>query len=235
MKIDMLLCWPRDIFYPYFVDLINKNRHLFNKVIVVMTQKADNRDYIYDIKKYIKDATVLINYPYKGLDWRQDAIIEGLYETRGSHVLFFEQDFLVMDGFFEQLFERGKYFQVAGFRDGERFHPACLLVTQEAIASTEKDFSVQKDVGDHFYKFTKQLEKLNNWASLGFLNLPDYYHMAGLTQNYRLTDNFYCPHEFFTYNDLCLNLPMPDSWRKFLQTKHISEYIPDEKIKKFFI
>src|SRR3990172_10110991 len=118
---DILVCHPKDIIYPQWMYRMNKDRDLFGRIVVIMTQSGSNRVYTDYIKANIKDVTMVTNYAYKGLDWRQDAIIESLYETRGDRVLFLEQDFLVEDGFFQKLFEISESYQTVGFRDGNRF------------------------------------------------------------------------------------------------------------------
>ena len=217
--IDALICHPKDIIYPQFMYRMNKDRNLFGRVVVVMTQTVTDRDYTDYIKSHIKDVTMVVNYPYKGLDWRQDAIVEGLFETREDRVLFLEQDFLVDDGFFKALFDKSKPYTTVGFRAGNRFHPACLLVTQDAIARTRKDFSVDPDVGDHFYKFTLDLENIGNCASLKNFDLPKFKHLSGLTQNYRLTNRFHHPKEFYNYLMESLEYDQPDDWRLFTVKK----------------
>lgn len=215
MKPCILVTHPRDVLYPIFYWRINRDRALFNKVIVVMTQSGSTREYTDYIKTAIKDVTVITNYPYEGKDWRHDAVREGLYEVRSDHVLFLEQDFLVHDGFFEAICELGESYQTIGFREGERFHPACLLTSMAALAKTGKDFSVDPDVGDHFVKVSRELDALGNWVSLRDLLLPKWHHMSGLTQNFRLTSNFHHEQEFFEYLYCSNKMDQPFEWWDF--------------------
>ena len=211
----VIVCNPKDVIYPLFMWRINRDRDLFNRVIVVMTQTGSSRDYTDYIKKNIRNVTIVTNYRDDGKDWRNAAINEGLYEVRSDRVLFLEQDFLVSDGFFQSLFKQAEPYTTVGLRDGNRFHPACLLTTMVALARTNKDFSVDKDKGDHFSKVTKDLEKIDNWASLKNFDLPKWEHISGLTQNYRLTKNFHQPKRFYDYLMESLEYNQPDDWRLF--------------------
>mgnify|MGYP001589906492 FL=1 len=222
--IDVIVCHVCDLLYPQWMYRMNKDRDLFGKIIVMMTQKSDDRDYTDYLKSHIK-AQVISEYRHDSPDWRDSAIKEALFETRGDRVLFLEQDFIVEDGFFKKLFELDydlgsdyKYVTI-GLMDGNRFHPACLLVKQTAIARTRRDFSVDTDVGDHFYKFSQDLEKIGNWVSLKNLNLPKNEHISGLTQNFRLTKNFHHPKRFYDYLMESLEYDQPDDWRLFTISK----------------
>lgn len=215
-RADLIVSCPKDIYYPYFVELINKNRDLFDRVIVVMTQTASDRDYTADITQNLLNSSIILKYEDKTPDWRNNAVNEGLKYLVSDAVLFWEQDFLVKKGFFERLIEGLHSHDAIGFEDGNRFHPACLLVKSELLEKTNKDFSVDTDVGDHFYKFTKQLKKHGDCATLDQIGLEgQYQHLAGLSQNFRLDSNFYGPDEFYTYLFMSQYLPQPDDWKKF--------------------
>ncbi|HHT9145253.1 MAG TPA: hypothetical protein ACFYD4_06160 [Candidatus Wunengus sp. YC61] len=216
---DLLVCHPKDMYYPQWAWRMNRDRELFGRIVVVMTQTAIELDYTSYIGNHVSGSTVVINYPYDGKDWRNNAINEGLYETRGDKVLFLEQDFLVGEGFFEALINKAEPYDAVGFRDGERFHPACLLVTQDAIAKTRRDFSVDPDKGDHFSKFTQDLDKGSKTAELKDLGLPDWEHISGLTQNYRMTDHFHRPKEFYQYLVDSREYDQPDFWREITESK----------------
>lgn len=215
MNIDVIICHVKDVLYPQWMHRMNKDRDLFGKIIVMMTQSASDRDYTEYLQSKLRRLSVIREYRHDSPDWRDAAIKEALFETRGDRVLFLEQDFLVEDEFFKELLEVSKPYNTVGFRDGNRFHPACLLVRQSAIAKTRKDFSVDPDVGDHFYKFTQDLEKIGNCASLKDFKLPKWEHISGLTQNYRLTNNFYHPKRFYDYLMDSLEYDQPEDWRLF--------------------
>lgn len=215
-RADLIVTHPRDIYYPYFVQLINRNRDLFDRVIVIMTQTSSDRDYTADVTQYLINSAVILKVPDTTPDWRNNAIREGLRYTLSDAVLFWEQDFLVKPGFFEELLAGLDKHDAIGFESGNRYHPACLLVKNELLNKTDKDFSVETDIGDHFYGFTKQLKEYGDCATLDQIGLEgQYHHLAGLTQNFRLDSNFYMPDEFYTYLFLSSYLEQPDDWKKF--------------------
>jgi len=236
MKPDILCCHPRDVIYPLFMHRINKDRELFNRIIVVMTQKARDVDYSGYLQTNIKRVTLVKEYKDDGSDWRNAAIREGLRYIGSGDILFLEQDFLFKKGFFEKLIEKANDYNAVGFVDGNRFHPACLLVKREILSKTSRDFSVDRDVGDHFVKFSRELMDLENWADLKYLDLPEWKHLAGLTQNFRMNSNWYHPREFFTYLVCSGEIDQPEEWAEFAVKKlhQVGEYPLDEKIKSFF-
>ena len=225
MKPDVIICHPRDVLYPLWMKCMNKDRHLFNKVIVVMTQQSNDWDFTNYIKDKLINAEIIESYPYDGTDWRNSAINEALKHTTGD-VLFLEQDFLYEEGFMENNLKGTK-----ALREGDRVHPAFLLVERERLDKTDKDFSVNPDKGDHFSKFTSQLSDIENITG-------DYYHLNGLTQNYRLDDNWYQPSIFKQYNEMSIELPQHNTWKQFcIQKKNQMENVePHETInlERFF-
>lgn len=234
-KLDLLFCNPKDFIYPWSNWRLNRDRDLFGKVIIMMTGGSWDKDYSDYLEKTIRDVTIIREFDDDGSDWRNAAINRGIKAMRGDKMLFLEQDFLYEDGFMEALFKVEGYHTI-GFRDGNRFHPACLLVDKETIFKTQRDFSVSPDVGDHFYKFTCELENIGNWTSLETLDLPKHFHLSGLTQNYRLDENWHHPVPFNTYNIECQKLEQPDSWLKISKATQnkMSAIGTDEAIKEYF-
>lgn len=232
---DVILCNPKDVYYPWSMECLNKNRDIFGRVIIMMTQQNNKEDYTEEIKSRGDNFIVVSDYEDDGHDWRNAALNRAVKDTRND-VLFLEQDFLVKDGFFQAL-AQVKGYNAIGFRDGNRFHPACLLVTREALFRTQRDFSVTKDVGDHFSKFTTEIEAMGDWVDLETLGLPEHFHLSGLTQNYRLESNWHHPGPFYEYNCLSQELPQPESWREICKVKQeqMGGITPDEKIRKFFV
>lgn len=225
---DVITCSPRDVYYPFWVKQMNDNRHLFGRVIVVMTQGGD-RDYTHYLEDHLKNVSLITKYPQTG-DWRHQATITALKYVLGDKVLFLEQDFLAEPDFYEKLNKADD--EVIGFWTGNRLHPACLRVNKSLIDNP--DFSVDPDVGDHFYKFTKGLMEHANVTILEALGLC-FYHLAGLTQNYRLTDNFYQPNQFLTYNQKCLDLDMPDEWRTLINSiLDKNDFVIDKEVSSYF-
>lgn len=239
-KADVITCHPRDVYYPFWVYQMNKNRELFGRIIVMMTQTSSNRDYTQYLKSHLNNGTIIEKYEDRGIDWRNAAINKALKYIVSPSVLFLEQDFLVKEDFFRRLLEQGETHNAVGFRDNARFHPACFLVKKEIIDKTNKDFSANPPTGDHFSIFSDELINLGEWTTLEELDLPDWYHLAGLTQNYRLATNFFKPRQFYTYNQGCLMFEQPDEWRRFCKKKQdelttSGEAIwEDKNIKSFF-
>ncbi len=239
MKPDIIISHPRDILYPWWMWRINKDRDLFEKVIIVMTQNATGTDYSSYILNNVDGCEVIEEYVDDGRDWRNAAIKEALKVSYSSHVLFLEQDFLVEDGFWEDFLSKGKDYNSVGFVEGNRFHPACLLVRRDIIQKTKEDFSVQPDVGDHFKKFSEELMEVGGHANMRDLKLPGWYHMAGLSQNFRLDKNWYGENEFFAYLLQCLLLPeryLHPTWKSFTKVlkEKMGTQILNTKISKFF-
>lgn len=234
MKPDVIVLNPRDCLYPWWMNMVNKNHHLFGKVIIVMTQFATDLNFTNYIKRNL-DAVVLESYPNDGKDWRHAAIIEALKYSDGETVLFLEQDFLFGKGFLEHIFSQ--LYPTIGFYEGDRLHPAFLLVQKDILDKTRKDFGVDPDRGDHFSKLTKDLEKVSSIIDLRTLT-DSWYHLAGLTQNYRLTENWYQPQIFFEYNKLSQELPQHEVWKGICRKKEMEMGAffphPTVSLKEFF-
>ena len=239
-KCDVILCWPKDVDYPLCRYRINKDRDLFGNIIIIMTQTAEDndRDYTNYLQSNMARATIVKKYYDNGSDWRNAALNEGLnfLSNSAKSILFLEQDFLVKDGFFEKLLEQGQGYGSVVFKQGNRFHPACLLTKKDILNKTKKDFSVQRDIGDHFYKFSNEIRELGTWTNLYELDLPDWYHMSGLTQNYRLDSKWMNVSEFYTYLRCSGRIDQPADWVKFSleMINKVSKQKISKKIESFF-
>lgn len=144
-------------------------------------------------------------------DWRNDAVNTMLDHTENEkYILFLEQDFLIKDdSFFERVFKDDIDF--AYYKEDQRVHPAFVLIKRELVDKTSKNFSAWPP-GDHFYKFFQELPPGIDIEHLGVKNREDYYHMAGLSQNYqnfKYDEPFFKPNNFLVYNRLSLALPVP--------------------------
>ena len=229
IKPDVITCHPRDIYYPYWVKLMNKNRHLFNRIIVVFTQSATDRDYRNPVKNSVLDVSWVDDYTDDGKDWRNSAINAGLILNSSPHTLFLEQDFLVKDGFFEKVFDIAEEHPIIGFREGNRLHPAFLLIEKPVIHETTMNFG-RNEEGDHFHPLTAELDSMMEVTELKDLAVPEWLHLAGITHNYRLNDNWYLPEEFYQYNHYCQNYSQPSSWKQF--SIDIEKKLEEKQIKK---
>jgi hypothetical protein len=243
IKPDLIISHPKDVYYTLWVQQLLRDRHLFNKVIVIITQFSTDRDYVGEVQLRLGNAIIR---PYRTTkhDWRNSSVNTALSFIDSDWVLFSEQDFFTKEGFYEDLFGKVNDFGFVGTRDMQeqnRFHPACLLVKKDLIKQTTKDFSIIPDKGDHFSLFTKELEALTTFGELEKLtSYTDWFHMAGLTQNYRLQSDFFQPQRFYTYLVCSLKLDQPKHWREITRDKiHDMELSGDRyelspTIKSFF-
>lgn len=215
MKPDVIVSHPRDVLYPWWQRSMAQNRHLFGKLIVIMTQYATPLNFTNYIKAHLPDAVVIEEYYDDGHDWRNAAINEALNLSDSDRVLFLEQDFLCTPDWLQTVLSIPG--EMTGFYQGERLHPAFLMVSKAILNRTKRDFSVTPDKGDHFYAFTKELEQLGDIWKLQ--PTPDWHHLSGLTQNYRLDDQWHNAREFYMYNHLSMRLPQHPSWLGFCYQK----------------
>src|SRR5258708_14493110 len=231
--IDAIICHPRDVLFPWFMRSMKRNRDKFGQVIIIMTQSATSINFSNYITAEIPGVTLIESYKDDGKDWRNAAIHEALKYSTGDHILFLEQDFLYENSFLPRILTSTA--NTIGFYEGKRLHPAFLLVKKDILDQSSKDFSVEKDVGDHFSKLTKELEKI---GGIQQLDGTDWCHIAGLTQNYRLTENWYSPQIFYQYNHLSQALPQHQLWVQLSKQKEqemgiISPH-PSINLEKYF-
>ena len=234
---DIITVWPIDTYYPLFVKQMNRDRDLFGRIIVVMTPGNPGFDFTKDVKQEINNATVIspdiLKLTAGGKDWRNVAVNEGYKLVRSDYVLHLEQDFIAGENFYKDLIEKGDGLDMVGIKEESRFHPCCLLMNKQAVEKTDKDYSAHPPEYDHFGKITSQIKSS---ATLEELGLKDFYHISGLTHNFRIKDVFHRIDEFYTYligSDL---LEQPKRWKDFCINKAIEvgkrEIVDD--IMKFF-
>jgi hypothetical protein len=161
-------------------------------------------DYSNFIRADLPFATFIDATIDEGGDWRDCAVNQLLDIMEPTeHVLFLEQDFLIKDkSFFRRLFKEDHDFLY--YLERERIHPAFAVVRRDLIEKTRRDFSATPDK-DHFGHFFEEIsalatgEDIDNWVKWK----EDYYHMQGLTQNYKCfqyQDPFFRPQTFFYFN-----------------------------------
>lgn len=171
----------------------------------------------------------------QGGDWRNDAVNQLLDKVPPcDHVLFLEQDFLIRDNsFFDKLFEEDHNFIY--YVENDRKHPAFMAVKRSLIEQTRKNFSASPPF-DHFGLFTEDLKPLaegKNIEEFGVKFKEDYYHMAGLTQNYKCFkygDPFFRPNTFFYFNWKSTLLP---NQSPFLSLMEEINHFPRPKLHEF--
>ncbi len=215
-QVDVIVPWPVHMDYPIFRYNIERFRRYFNNVYFVKTQDTMPENYFEFLMGTMRDVTWIKPPPVNGADWRNVATREVLLNhSKSEYVLFLEQDFLIKDQrLFEVIYSDLEY-NTFVYIEGDRVHPAFALAPRELIDRTSMDFGVQTPQYDHFGWFFKELLPLTNYVSLEDIALhskQDFYHMAGLTNNYwvyQLGQPFYKPEEFLVYNHLSQKVPLP--------------------------
>jgi|SRR5581483_10105246 len=196
IQIDTLTLDPQSIDFPIFKKQLSTYAKYFNKNIIIPTGGM-------------------------GGEWRNIATNIGLNQSVSEWILFLEQDFFWKQRFMDTVLQAMKAYDVIGFWEANRLHPAFLLIKREWIAKTTKDFDPVPDKLDHFGSFSWELVnmgiKIGELEKLGLEMKIDWYHMQGLTHNYNLCrDNnhssVFKKDEFLTYHKYArgLNPNLPD-------------------------
>ena len=203
MKINLLVVFPLSCDYPLFRYNLKRFREFFQDIYVGFSDHHLGVNYSNFVRKDL-DFAHFVDVVPSGGDWRDDAVNQLLdIMTPCTHVLFIEQDFLIKDKtFFVRLFAQDHDFLY--YQEGERIHPAFALVKKEIIDRTHKNFGVVYPQ-DHFGWFFEEVrqyaegENIDNWVKWK----EDFYHMQGLTQNYKCIkyhDSLFRPQTFFYFN-----------------------------------
>lgn len=203
---DLIAVWPNNLDYPLFRRFIKQNLGRFSKVIISMTEENMGIDFTPFLLESMSESFILQPEQAEG-DWRQQATTKALLLSDSEWVWFIEQDFFIKDiDKFMTLTSRPDL-DAIGFVDKDRLHPACLMVKREAMKRTSMDFAANPPHWDHFGHFTQDLMTSTKWAKLQSLGLEegrDWYHHAGLSQNYKLTQQGLVPNyniqNFLVYN-----------------------------------
>lgn len=209
MKPAVLLCWPKHNCYPVCEWNLERFKDYFDGIYIAFSEHhVKDRNLSNHIRARLPFAT-FTEVERTRQDWRDDAVNQLLELTKDKeYILFLEQDFLVKDKtFFDKIFSTNADFIY--YKEGERIHPAFAVVKRDLIDKTSKFFGVYPP-GDHFYKFFTELPEGMDIDRLGVKREKDYYHMAGLSQNYMSfehEDPFYRPINFLTFNYLSLQFP----------------------------
>jgi hypothetical protein len=217
-EIDVLLSNPRHVDYPLFRYNLKWFKPYFKTVYIALTQDTIPPD--------ITNA-ITQSREYEGVHWVRPARADGTNDWRdvavkdmitnfahSDYILFLEQDFLIRDQrFFDKIFEALDKYDFIYYQEGERIHPAFALIRRDSAMNSTLDFSV-KPTYDHFYSFFNSLPPFmerTEIRDIGLVEKEDFYHMAGLTNNYhvfKLGQPFYKPQEFLAYNYHCNRLPI---------------------------
>src|ERR1035437_1020853 len=219
MKPNLLVTWPISCDYPLFRYNLKRFRKYFQDIYIGFTNHHLDEDYSEFIRKDL-DAHFL-DIKIRG-EWRDDAVNQLLdIMTPCTHVLFMEQDFLIKDeSFFERLFAQDHDFLY--YNEGKnRLHPAFALVKRDIIEKTHRNFSAVHPK-DHFGWFFdevqlqvpgKDIEQWVKWKE-------DFYHLAGLTQNYKCIkygDGLFRPESFLYFNYRSSLLPNVGPFNEVMQ------------------
>jgi len=180
MTIDLLLIWPRHLDYPEWRKWLKEHRVKFAKIIVIFTNMSYNLpDLRNSVKAQMEKDNVIFddNNPVSGNeDWRNVATNKALKYSNSEWVFFTEQDFHPKEGFWEYMDKMLTQNKTFGAVVGTRLHPCCIFVPRKVLNQTSKNFSVIKDVADHFSILQQELPE--------FEAIPDYLysHEGGLSQ-----------------------------------------------------
>jgi hypothetical protein len=213
IKPDVIISWPKSVDYPLFRKFLKQERERFNQINIVFTETHMSPDYSEFVKQSLfQNWCLFIQSPQVtgDSDWRNVAIHAGLQQSiHAEWILFLEQDFFPRDGFWEEcerLIEEGC--EVVSVFDQTRMHPCFLLIKRETLKTkTTKQFGALPPLYDHFGKIQKDLE--TNGATVGAIHQRLWYHMNGLSHNWRLVAEGeranYKPDEFRNYLVECLS------------------------------
>jgi hypothetical protein len=234
---DLIMIWPRHVDYPYARWSLERFKPYFGKILIGLTDMGKLEDYTQFFVNNV-DAEFK-NIPMGQGDWRNNAVNTMLEYSTADHVVFLEQDFLIRDARLpEVIFNTNLDYNTVTYDEHGRTHPAFALVPRELIEKTSKDFGANPEAGyDHFGKFFRELSRFANACDITDLGLKehdDFYHMAGLTQNYHARP-YFKPSEFLTYNHYSLQLPVKQSEFAMVMEKVDKEpFVEDEQMRKFF-
>jgi len=184
MKPDVIVAWPSNCDYPLWRQFIRDERDRFGDVIVAFTEH-DGPTMTLFVRSVLEDATFIDTTVWDS-DWRSAAVNAALNRSRSEWVWFTEQEFFITDPdlFWSQVTEEGV--GTGWHENGEkRWHPSCLFARRDAIDGTSRDFAPTAQYGDHFARFTAELEEQGPIREL----TGGFEHLQGLSQNHYLIDS----------------------------------------------
>ena len=202
IKPDVITIYPFAYDYPVWRELITKNRHFFNQVIISFTYNDVSRDYREFLKENHKDFTFIDNGGSS--EWYDGAINSALEAVKSDYVLFLEQDFYFTPKFLNKTFKIIEETDFICWEQNTRFHLAYFLTTMRAIDQTSRYFQdVPRYRLDCFDLFcAEMLVRSGDFTTFtGYKNCG---HLNGLTHNLRLgiegnIENIYEPDKFKNY------------------------------------
>lgn len=200
---DLILVWPRHLDFPLWREQLKEHRSRFNRAIIVFTNMNVGEDLRPSLIPLLAVDQVLFleNDEVEGdEDWRDVAVNKALEYSDSEWVFFTEQDFTWKPGFWRTVYREAEtvdylYVDIEG-----RVHPCCIIIKRTLLDETNKDFSVIRDVSDHFSRIQLQLVGKAHYV------IPKifWHHMGGLSQNLHIQQeggtDFYNPEEFKEYD-----------------------------------
>lgn len=215
-SISALLPWPESTDYPYFRHSLPLLTQYVKPTICITPQGGIPimGDLLLDLTEHgcqVLRSHQLSSDTYPG-DWRNAATNHMIDSTTGEWILFMEQDFFIHDYplFFHTVQNALLGNDIIMFEEGNRYHPAFLLVKRELVDKTSRDFSSGEVGMDHFAKFSQELKALKplsmSLEQIGLQPGRDWWHMRGLTDNYFAPKPYFDLPSFYTYNWRCMSL-----------------------------
>lgn len=219
--ISCLCIWPSGFDYPLFRDKLNELSTYVEDIVICFTSHGN-----YNLKPWLRenihgvrflDSDTFSHHPG---DWRNKATNMMIDYAQGDTLLFLEQDFLIESypHFFPIVKNAGS---LVTFEEGERFHPAFLLVDKSLSLKTSRNFSALEQGQDHFWLFSQELKVLATprfLPDLGLIEGKDWKHLRGVTENYFASKPYYDLPAFREYNEACQKItPMSDYWKEEME------------------
>lgn len=217
--ISAILSWPDSFDFPVFRKNLSLLQKHVDEVIICFTQHGNHplKDWLRTNMSGCKFLDDRDAQGYGG-DWRNKSTNYMIDESKGDWILSLEQDFFIKD--FEYFFTTVKRamlsYEAISFQQGNRFHPAFLLVTREALGKTNRDFSTNGVNYDHFAMISAELKgscRHTTLENLGLVEGEEWLHLAGLTENYFSPTPYYRLPDFHVYNEACKEInPRNEYW-----------------------
>lgn len=212
IKPAALITWPCHVDFPLFRHNLNRYRHFFKDIFIAFTNEAQPINY----RAWIMNNLPFVQFTkplHQKTDWRDDTVNSLLtLDTTADYYIFLEQDFLVdNETFWDKILTSDEPFIY--YEEGGRIHPAFSIVKRDLVNKTSLNFAANPPGYDHFGKFFQEIKAMTPGKDIrdfGLKERENFYHIAGLTQNYYCVDNdqpLYKPDEFLAYNILSIVLP----------------------------
>lgn len=224
--ISLIVTWPDNLDYPLFRKFLLDHPEL--NPVVAITPKYMELNFTDFILKHVSGSFVV--EPGAG-DWRDVAMKQALKRATTEWIWFLEQDFFFKDvDAFINLLSAGR--DAYGIVQGNRLHPCSLMVKRDVLLKTSLDFAAKPPEYDHFGHVTQDIMRNYEWGQLaefGLIEGRDWYHHAGLSQNYNLVQEGQEPNynreNFLVYNRSTITPTVPQDPRYLALAQQAEEMI----------